>query len=1064
VGKGTKGRYLELLEDMRLSAGGAATFRDFVAYGLSSGAGTDGFFEIFHALQDALYRPDFSDLEAEREFYHFAVASDPQGKKTLIEGGTVYDEMLARQDRYTYYYQLTKRVFGEKTPFAFESGGAPEEMRNVTPEEIRRFHEKWYRVGPGTGFIFSFPPQVKALDVLRRISQAMQAASPARQSAKGVPAGGGPKYVFHPSEELGPSIYPYPGANEAAPGTVDLAWKPATVGSLLQLKLLELFCRGLAEGEDSILQKVLVDSKTRVSDAGATAVECSFLSDSERRFPATSVEISGIPGNRITPESLEQLRKILVNTVKEVSQYPDHSPSLLDFNRTIASSAKGMRRSDEVWTKNPPEFQRNIPNAEWKRYFERLEMDPSFVRSLSQEQVWQSVDEQLASGKNIWRDLIHNLQLEETPYITAGVASPKLLEEVEKLRQERIRKKTSALLEHYATTDEQEALTKFEQEELAKSKEIDKIDAKVSHPTFTDHPPMVPDEDIRYKQFQIDGVPVIATLFDRPPTMDIGLSFDLSRIPSKYYKYLPLIPECLKSLGLKKGNQIVPYAELSNRIQRELYDFSTGYETNTVSHRADFTIRASATSLPEFRRALDLVRDAMESNYLELENAGRLRDILARRISADEEDARGDTAALFSADAFFNQKVPVYFALHSRFTTAHWDERLQWLLHDPLGAAAIEELGSFTKNVLATSACVSRQELSQKLNGLTPKGAERELLDYWKRNLYSFPEAELCGGLQQLTREVQEDLETGPAKTIQDLKELQATILNRRALHLDLTVSDSTLEETRRELAGFIQSIRAFAVEEPSEPGTFVSPVSIGLQRRYHVSSEQRPLFLSLINPALPGGVTMFYSKFPGYSQLERKELLRTVASKLFSGAGPHSFFVKTWAAGLAYSNGIGQYPAAKLIWYYAERSPDLPSLIKLVNSMASGTQELQDPRIVDYAMSGAFSFSRLTNSASARGRAMAHDLRDGNEPEKIRQFSEAILKLRQDHNLLRDLKDVTLTSICGVLLRDDCRKEQEAGESVFFFLGPEQIVSSAEKQIPIPSLLRLYTSDFWMK
>jgi len=64
--KGPRAVISNFWKTLRLSAGGAATFRDFVAYGLSSGAGTDGFFEIFHALQDALYRPDFSDLEAEK--------------------------------------------------------------------------------------------------------------------------------------------------------------------------------------------------------------------------------------------------------------------------------------------------------------------------------------------------------------------------------------------------------------------------------------------------------------------------------------------------------------------------------------------------------------------------------------------------------------------------------------------------------------------------------------------------------------------------------------------------------------------------------------------------------------------------------------------------------------------------------------------------------------------------------------------------------------------------------------------------------------------------------------
>ena len=75
-GKGTKGRYVSLLKEMRLSRSAAATTDDFNLYSFSSGTGMDGFFEQFHAWLDALYRPDFTDLEAEREFYHFGTSVD----------------------------------------------------------------------------------------------------------------------------------------------------------------------------------------------------------------------------------------------------------------------------------------------------------------------------------------------------------------------------------------------------------------------------------------------------------------------------------------------------------------------------------------------------------------------------------------------------------------------------------------------------------------------------------------------------------------------------------------------------------------------------------------------------------------------------------------------------------------------------------------------------------------------------------------------------------------------------------------------------------------------------
>ena len=169
--KGTKGRYLNLLRIMRLSQFGAASYEDYNLYCLTSGTGMAGFTEQFHAFLDALYTPDFTDIEAEREFYHLGIASDPTTqKRRLIEQGTVYNEEQTDQGSLNFYFELNKQQFGSSNPFAFNIGGSPDEMRDVTPAEIRQFHAKHYRLGPGTGFIFVFPPKENVTNFLTRIS------------------------------------------------------------------------------------------------------------------------------------------------------------------------------------------------------------------------------------------------------------------------------------------------------------------------------------------------------------------------------------------------------------------------------------------------------------------------------------------------------------------------------------------------------------------------------------------------------------------------------------------------------------------------------------------------------------------------------------------------------------------------------------------------------------------------------------------------------------------------------------------------------------------------------
>jgi hypothetical protein len=123
----------------------------------------------------------------------------------------------------------------------------------------------------------------------------------------------------------------------------------------------------------------------------------------------------------------------------------------------------------------------------------------------------------------------------------------------------------------------------------------------------------------------------------------------------------------------------------------------------------------------------------------------------------------------------------------------------------------------------------------------------------------------------------------------------------------------------------------------------------------------------------------------------------------------------------------------------------------------------LHDPNIIDQALSKTFTFSRASGTFTDRGKAMAQDLRDGDDPAKIRRFSESILQLSKDPTLPHELAANALSTICGVMIRDDCKAEQKAGNSLFFFMGSEKVLSNAEQAVPLPDLLHVWPSDYWI-
>ena len=1070
AGKGTKGRYFNLLQIMKFGLSSAATYRDFNFYGLSSATGRDDFFEQFHALLDALYHPDFTDIEAEREFYHFAIVTDATAKtRNLVEAGSVYDEEQSGQGKNVYFYQLLSHVLGPQNPFGFDIGGIPDEMRGVTPEEIRRFHARQYRLGPGSGFIFAVSPKESVADFLAKLSQEFRqflASHPPAQ-AEIAAAHDGPKYPIRPSERAETVIYPFPGASATDPGEVRYSWKSLRVDSPTELRLLQLFFRGLADGERSLLYKSLIDSKTREFDSGATTVESEPFLANGPRFPIWNVGVSGIPGRRITSAQIERMKDLLLSRIREISEYPDGSAHLAAFNDLLSSYSRSRQRGQNFWIKSPPGFGSGDNRTDWKELFEALEMDLSFVKSLPEQAVWQTIDSQIKSRKNVWRDLIRKFRLLDSPYAAAAVPSPQLLEELEKKRQDRIGNEIKLLMARYHTGDQQEALLRFEQSESLKTKEIDQIAAKVPRPRFTDHPPLTPDDEIQYRQFELDGVPVIATVFDRPPSIDVGLSFDLNNIPAKYYKYLPILPRCFDSLGLKRGAQITSYSTLSEAKEKFL-NFSVGYENNAASKRADLVIRASAVNVAEVPDVLALINQIIHFNDLDVANIDRLQDIVTRRLSADDSYMKQPESDWVRnpAFAFRYQDQPLAFAMNSQLTRSHWDSRLSWLLHKPVGAEEIADLGRFANGILSRSSAVSTEDLSRVLTRSDLGALQRELVEYWERNVSFFPKSEVNEGLRRLTLEVQEDLRQGPAKTVEELKDLQRLVLDRKTLHVDLMLSQSALDTIRPELLRFLKAIPARPLQkrEATDSSSPPSPILARLAKRYRSADFSFPWYVGFESPEGGSGNAVFYADFPGYDQLDHKTLVNMLSSQLFAGDGPQSFYQKAREHGLAYGIFLASDPGSRLIWYYADRSPDIPSLVGFANSAAEKTSALQDQHAVDYVLRQSFPFPRTALTFSERAKAIAQDIRDGNTPERIRRFSEAVLRLRQDPNLFSELTQAGFVSICGVLLNEKCSEEQRDSRSLFFFAGPTTALDDIERRIAGPRILRIWPSDYWVE
>jgi Zn-dependent M16 (insulinase) family peptidase len=147
LGKGAKGRAVASLEDLALVRSSAFTTQTRTNYHFHTGAGPDVFFRVFEARLDALLHPTYTDEEIRREVRNFGVAESPSDRSLrLEEKGTVYNEMVSSFERpiRRLWRAANAKLYGVEHPLALSSGGYPSAIREMTPDDIRRFHREHY--------------------------------------------------------------------------------------------------------------------------------------------------------------------------------------------------------------------------------------------------------------------------------------------------------------------------------------------------------------------------------------------------------------------------------------------------------------------------------------------------------------------------------------------------------------------------------------------------------------------------------------------------------------------------------------------------------------------------------------------------------------------------------------------------------------------------------------------------------------------------------------------------------------------------------------------------------
>ena len=1067
LGKGTTGRAFAGLDTMWLSTSTAFTQQWRTSYHFNTTAGKEVFFDLFAAELNALLHPNYTDEEIRREVRSFGVTQNSDGTLRLEEKGSVYNEMTSSSaNRYRVLFRdMGHLVYGKNHPLAYNSGGEPSGIRTMKPEDIRNFHAANYYLA-NMGTMVAFPKSVPLAEVLDRtdaILNKVESEPTKRVSTTTKP--------FAPAQAAPAGaivVGEWPNRNDQQPSPLALVWPATRMNlSIEELILLELFAETFSSDPTTNLYKLFVDSKTRVMDIGATGV----FSNVERDLGhPVSFILDNVAVSNFTDEKIAEIRAKVTAELARIAAFKDDSAELKEFNERVLSRVAETERQLANFVNTPPSWGGRGTGSSWMDQLLLLERTSEFKKSVTLAPQIAGVRKQLDSGKNVWRDALAKWQLTSvTPYAAAARPSPALLQREETERVARADAETQRVAQQYALTDAQEALKRHQKEQDALAASIEEDAKKITPPAFVKNPPMTLDEELQFKQTKLDsGIPIVTSTIDNMSSATVAVALRADCIQGAELRYLSLLPALLTRVGVIENGKPVSYDEMSERLRKEIFRLDANFSTNPRTGRVELVIRGAGLGATEAKRSIEWMSLVMHHPDWRPENLARIRDVVDQTLSGLRNTMQGSEESWVTnpANAYRMQGSPAYLAADSFLTRSHNALRLRWLLKE----VSAEDRGPLTQwfTTLAGQKG-TRAELKdllakpQTVAGLSESATAiaKEAVKDLDLTLIEIPDSTLEADWSYLVGAMRDDLLVPPAQTLAAIDALRKRLLNRQDARMWLVGST----DLQKAIAADVKSLAA-SIPDQKVGARASSPGHIDARLLARDATATDPVYVGLLAPNMKGGVVLTSVPSVHFSDAaNREKQLDYLASRLYAGYGAHGVFLKTLAAGLAYSNGLRGNVQGGRVGYYAERTPEIPQTVKFVVDTLKSAE--RDPRLADYALAQVFGETRAASTYETRAEGIANDLADQQPPEQVRAFRASILELRKDPKLgdtLFDRKD----AVYGRSLPGYNMKGKDVADAIYFTIGPDKQQDAWEGYLKNAEgaetkLFRLYPRDFWI-
>ncbi|MBA2542056.1 MAG: hypothetical protein H0V17_20620, partial [Deltaproteobacteria bacterium] len=557
-------------------------------------------------------------------------------------------------------------------------------------------------------------------------------------------------------------------------------------------------------------------------------------------------------------------------------------------------------------------------------------------------------------------------------------------------------------------------------------------------------------------------------------------------VPPDDGMYLAALPALLSDAGVIVDGKPIAADEMREQIRKEILELSVYFVDDDRTGRIELVVAGAGNGAAETKTAFGWMRRVLFTPDWRPANVPRLRDLVDQRITGLRARMLGAEEGWVNdpRDAWRHQST-LQAHTSSFLTQMHDLHRLRWQLLDPNDAKVTDEVTRFLA-MLGDQSKLPRAQLVDLAKSLAklddakdkPKAANKAYDAATKLSgaakplaiaagkdlsalLADLPDGSLAADWKYLARQMAGDLKVGAPTALVKIEALRSQIIQGPHARLVEVASRATQAALAGELEKLVRDLPI-----PQHASASTGPV---LERPFHDRlmgrdpSAVAPRFVGLVAPGTSSGVFLNLVPATWYGDVTDDAVIEYLASNLYTGHGGHSIFMKTWAAGLAYSNGLRPNIDGGVLVYYAERTPLLPTTLKFVIDQLKKAKP--DPAIARYAIATAFS-SRVASGYESRASAMAANLVDGQTPDIVKAFRTRVLEMSKQPDLATKLF-ARMEAAYGKVLPGYGSLDPKG---TYFVIGPEKQLAAWEdyleatyKDPKLAKLHRLYPRDFWI-